>query len=278
MLTHDQAAKPATALRDHFEDAVTIAGDADWDAARQAFNLTRGPEPGRDRPAAIGGRSRRDRRRRPRQRSADRSAGLLAQRRPARIARRDGDREARADDRSTRRRRGRHGPGRGRCPLVGRDPEGGRARLHPASRVVAGDQRRRLLGRRRHRLARPQARAAGQPHQRGRDRHRRRRAADRRRRQRPGAVLGRTRRRRQLRARDRDRLRPDRAPRPLCGSALLPVRPRRRGPARLSRADRRRPPGRVDVDRADPAAPGPRGGPRDRAREVVRDRRGRVSR
>ena len=39
MLTQDQAAKPATALRDRFEDAVTIAGDADWDAARQSFNL-----------------------------------------------------------------------------------------------------------------------------------------------------------------------------------------------------------------------------------------------
>ena len=56
-------------------------------------------------------------------------------------------------------------------------------------------------------------------------------------------------------------------------NAVLPVRARRRGPARLARVDRGRA-RRDHLGRPHAAAPGPRDDPRDRARQVVRDRRG----
>jgi hypothetical protein len=39
MLIEDRTASDATPLRNGFPDAVNLAGDAGWDAARSAFNL-----------------------------------------------------------------------------------------------------------------------------------------------------------------------------------------------------------------------------------------------
>ena len=90
---------------------------------------------------------------------------------------------------------------------MGSDRPGVRGRACRPPRLLARDQHRRLLARRRRRLARAQARPADQRAHRGRDRHRRRRAPVGRRRQRARAVLGAARRRRQLRRRHGDRVR-----------------------------------------------------------------------
>ena len=78
-----------------------------------------------------------------------------------------------------------------------------RARPHRAPWLVPGRRRRRLLARRRHRLACAQARALGVERPLGRGRHRRGRGRPRRRRDEPGPLLGAPGRRRQLRRRHR---------------------------------------------------------------------------
>jgi UDP-N-acetylenolpyruvoylglucosamine reductase len=45
MLTADQKTKAVDALRARFADAIVVAGDADWDAARMAFNLVLDQQP-----------------------------------------------------------------------------------------------------------------------------------------------------------------------------------------------------------------------------------------
>ena len=146
MLTEDLTTPAASALRTNFPEAVSVAGDADWDAARAAFNLLRD-----QRPAAVA-----------RPRSASEAAAIVAaardaglriapgldpQHHPARRARRDADRQARADGRG----RATSTPaphGWRRSPLVGRHPASV-GRLRGPARLLARDQRRRLHGRRR---------------------------------------------------------------------------------------------------------------------------------
>ena len=92
----------------------------------------------------------------------------------------------------------------------------------------------RLLPRRRHQLARPQARPRRQQRPGDRDRHRRRPSAPRRRRQRPGPVLGAARRRRQLRRRHRDGDRPPPHARAVRRRDVVGLGALRRGHARLA--------------------------------------------
>ena len=197
----------ASTLRDRFGDAVVTPADDGWDAARQAFNLLID-----QRPEAVALPS-----------SAAETAAIVTAARelglriapqgsghntaPARLARGHGAAQARADEGGRDRRRRAPGAGRGRGALVGRHPTGLRARARGAARILARDQRRRLLARRRHRLARAQARSAVERRHGDRAGHRRRRRAPRRRRQRARPVLGPARRRRELRRRHRDRVR-----------------------------------------------------------------------
>ena len=181
----DQAPSGADirALRARMAGQVVLPDDPGWDGARQAWNLAVD-----QRPFAVALVD-----------SADDVVEVVG------FARARGLGVAPARRRDRRRGSARPRRGGGRLGRAGRT--GGRGGPRRPARLLAGCRRRRLLARRRARLARPQPGPRGEQRHRRRARHRRGPARARRPRARARSLLGPPRRRRKLRCRDRDRAR-----------------------------------------------------------------------
>ena len=228
-------------LRHAVRGAVLAPGDEGWDNERTPWNVAFEQQPAlivvpqsstTCRPRCSS--------RRPTACASPRRAPATASR-ARRPLRRRPDPHARAARCRDRRRRAPGARRSGRALGRGRRPRG-RARPRRPARLLAGCRRRRLHARRRHGLARPQARPGRQRGHGDRARHGRRRVPPRRPHPRARPLLRAARRRRQLRRRHGDGVRalPARAGlRRLADLGLGGVRARAHGLARLDRDDAR---------------------------------------